>query len=473
MLDNQDKNPEINGSEDMISENMIPEEAKHEETKDGNVPVIIYKKRQDYADYGNRYNFNAPGESVQVYRWSLADEAVRRPLRKPPKAKRNTGLIIFACALGVMFAFSALMAAVLLIYNIADVDFGGSGGNFEHLVINVPRADSYAEELTVPQIISKIKPSVVTIEAEFERGSSGFWGRGGDPQIRMGVGSGFILSEDGYIATNFHVIERAISLFVRLDDGRRYPAELIGGDEEADLAIIKINARNLTVAELGNSDYTIEGEFVVAIGSPGGIEFAGSSTFGIISGVNREIEVSRGRSMTLLQTDASINPGNSGGPLVNMRGQVIGINTLKLAANFLTNNIYEGMGFAIPITFAAGRFNDILANPGEINWHREYSIADLSTVSFGISGRTVSEAASYNYNVPRGVEVFHVTPDGTCGRAGVLDGDIIIALDGERIESFERLVMLKHDYSPGDEAVLTVYRDGEELNFNIIFDARN
>jgi S1-C subfamily serine protease len=158
-----------------------------------------------------------------------------------------------------------------------------------------------------------------------------------------------------------------------------------------------------------------------------------------------------------------------------MRGQVIGINTLKLASNYFTG-IYEGMGFAIPITSAVDRFNQILANPGDIIRAEEsisrYSEADKSEVSFGISGRTVEEFEVEYYDVPYGVLVDTVNADGSCGRAGILTGDIIIALDGKKVETFEKLVELKHDYNPGDEAVVRVYRDGEELDFKIIFDER-
>jgi len=465
LKDNQNENSEI-------SEN------QNEET-----PVIIYKKRQDYADYSSRYNFNSPeysysqfahNEEKQVYRWNLSDEEERIRPKKVKRAKRNLGLKIFAGAMAVMFVFSALMSTFVLYDYINGSAFISSGNNFDQLTISVPQVDNNdAEELTVTQVISKIKPSVVTIEAEVALSGWSFWGRGNDPDTRTGIGTGFILSAEGYIATNYHVIEDATSLTVLLDNGRRYPAEVIGGDEIADLAIIKINARNLVAAELGNSDATQEGEFVVAIGSPGGIEFAGSSTFGIISGVNRDIEVSRGRNMMLLQTDASINPGNSGGPLVNMRGQVIGINTLKLASNFFTNTLYEGMGFSIPITLAVDKFNEILANPGEIIRHRSYSAADNSEVSFGISGMTVPEEAVEEFNVPRGVIVDNVTPSGSCGRAGIISGDIIIAIDGKTVETFEDLVELKPDYNPGDEAVIRVYRDGEELDFTIMFDARD
>ena len=458
------------------------------------IPVIIQKKRQDYADYSNRYYYFSPEENYpqisrdgekQVYRWNAEEEEHKSQAKnKIKKAVKNRGLKIFAGAMAVMFAFSAVLTTVLLVDHLNGSPLLNSGRDFEPLTLSVPPIGSHSEELalfgSVSEVIAKVRPSVVSIQAEIEIIRGSFWGRG-DSFTQTGVGTGFVLTENGYIATNYHVIENAATITVQLKNGRRYNATVIGGDAVADIAIIKITARNLVPAELGNSDAMREGDFVIAIGSPGGLEFAGSSTFGIVSGTDRDVRVSRGRNMTLLQHDAAINPGNSGGPLVNMSGQVIGINTLKLASSlgFMASSInYEGMGFAIPITLAVETFNDIIANPGEIirlpqtPQVRQYDERDTSGVSFGISGRTVTAAEAEAYDVPRGFSVLDVSPGGASDRAGIKFQDIIIALDGETVESFEELIELKHNYQPGDEAVVTVYRDGEILELTIAFDAR-
>lgn len=459
---------------------------QNKENQGEEIPVIIYEKKQDYANFGSRYygnssenNYNnlvqtfTQTEEKQVYKWSLEDEENRLTAKKIKKAQKNLGLKIFAGAMSLMFAFSAILSGGLLINHLNGSAYTSSGNNFEQMAITVPKVDeNEAEKLTVKEVIEKIKPSVVCIEAEVEV-TSGFWGRGGTPYTETGVGTGFILTEDGYIATNYHVIENAKKITVLMDNGKSYSATLIGGDEAADLAVIKIDGKNLPVAELGNSDTTEEGEFVVAIGSPGGVEFAGSSTFGIISAINRNIEVSTGRKMTLLQTDAAINPGNSGGPLVNMQGQVIGINTLKLASTFSTN--YEGMGFAIPIKSAVDTFNNIIANPGITAAEYipgAYNENDKSSVSFGISGGTITESEAALYEIPQGVLVSEVNPVGACGKAGIQAYDIITALDGETVKSMDELVELKNKYKAGDKAVVTVDRNGEKLDFTITFDAR-
>ena len=456
------------------------------------IPLIIYEKKEDCANSGGRYYLNSfednnkfvqPEEKQTYrYRWTLSDEEDRLSAKKIKKAKKSLGLKIFAGAMSAMFAFSALTSGYLLLERVSGSTYNASSkNNFENLAIAIPSDDANnAEELTVSQVIAKVKPSVVCIQTEVEVTSMNFWGRGGGSYTQTGVGTGFILTEDGYIATNYHVIEDAKTITVMLDNGKSYPATLIGGDSTADLAIVKINAKNLPVAKLGNSDATIEGEFVVAIGSPGGAEFAGSSTFGIISAVNRDVEVSQGKKMNLVQTDAAINPGNSGGPLVNMKGQVIGINTLKLASTISAS--YEGMGFAIPITSAVAKFNDIIANPSSFSVKAQesdneyvagsYNANDTSSVSFGINGGTVSKEMADFYDVPQGVVISGVKPDGACGKAGIKTDDIITALDGKTVTTMDELVELKNNYKPGDKAAVKVFRDGETLDITITFDAK-
>ena len=471
------------------------------------IPSIICKKRQGYAEVSNRYHYTPEenyykvtnDEQKQVYRWSMEDEEQRHGSKNShtmtktvssataAKPRGRIGLKIFAVAMSLMFVLSALGTIGVLVGYINGDLILGNGREFEPLTIVVPSVDEQEQAQglllfdSVGDVIDKVRPSVVSIQAEIEV-RSGFWGRGGTPFTQTGVGTGFILTEDGYIATNYHVIEGATNIMVKLYNGRRYPATLVGGDAVADIAVIRVNARNLIPARLGNSDSMREGDFVVAIGSPGGLDFAGSSTFGIISGINRDIQVSRGRNMTLLQHDAAINPGNSGGPLVNMRGEVIGVNTLKLASSSMSlfgGINYEGMGFAIPITVAVERFNDIIANPGEVNRLPEetipriYDERDTSEVSFGIAGGTVSAELMEMFDLPQGFWISAIVPDGAADRAGIMVHDVIIALDGVTVESFEDVIELKPNYAPGDEAVVTVYRDGEILDLPLIFDARS
>ena len=227
----------------------------------------------------------------------------------------------------------------------------------------------YGNELTVPQIIAKARPSVVAISTV-----SGW---------STGTGSGVIMTEDGTIMTNAHVVSGAQSITVRVMDGTEYEATLLGMDEKTDLAVIKIDATGLTPAEFGDSSSIVQGEIAVAIGNPLGLAFEGSVTQGIISAVSREIEVD-GRTMTYIQTDAAINPGNSGGALVNGSGQVIGINSVKGSSSDV-----EGLGFAIPISVALP-IAEQLTTYGYVT----------GRPSIGIGGEDVTDYMVYYYRIP-------------------------------------------------------------------------
>ncbi|HIU72193.1 MAG TPA: trypsin-like peptidase domain-containing protein [Candidatus Galloscillospira excrementipullorum] len=295
----------------------------------------------------------------------------------------------------------------------------------------------YGNELTVPQIIAKARPSVVAISTV-----SGW---------STGTGSGVIMTEDGTIMTNAHVVSGAQSITVRVMDGTEYEATLLGMDEKTDLAVIKIDATGLTPAEFGDSSSIVQGEIAVAIGNPLGLAFEGSVTQGIISAVSREIEVD-GRTMTYIQTDAAINPGNSGGALVNGSGQVIGINSVKVSSSDV-----EGLGFAIPISVALP-IAEQLTTYGYVT----------GRPSIGIGGEDVTDYMVYYYRIPRGVLVGLVTPDSGAEAGGVEVGDVIVGLNGVSVSSMDELTNEKDKFSPGDTVTLTVYRSGEYVELDVV-----
>ena len=295
----------------------------------------------------------------------------------------------------------------------------------------------YGNELTVPQIIAKARPSVVAISTV-----SGW---------STGTGSGVIMTEDGTILTNAHVVSGAQSITVRVMDGTEYEATLLGMDEKTDLAVIKIDATGLTPAEFGDSSSIVQGEIAVAIGNPLGLAFEGSVTQGIISAVSREIEVD-GRTMTYIQTDAAINPGNSGGALVNGSGQVIGINSVKVSSSDV-----EGLGFAIPISVALP-IAEQLTTYGYVT----------GRPSIGIGGEDVTDYMVYYYRIPRGVLVGLVTPDSGAETGGVEVGDVIVGLNGVSVSSMDELTNEKDKFSPGDTVTLTVYRSGEYVELDVV-----
>lgn len=293
-------------------------------------------------------------------------------------------------------------------------------------------------KLTVPQIATKVNPSVVGIKSQSLSGS-------------YATGTGIIMSSDGYIVTNNHVIEFADIYTVVLDTGKQYNAELIGADVKTDLAVLKITPEEEIIpAEFGNSDALVVGDLAIAIGNPGGLELQGTLTGGYVSAINRDILV-EDRTMTLIQTDASINPGNSGGPLINEYGQVIGINTIKIgSANF------EGLGFAIPINSAKPIIDELITY-GYVR----------GRPSIGISGGNISEQFALANDIPQGLLVSSVDPRSNAYSQGLKAGDIITGVNGTKTVSITEINKIKDEFKAGDKITLNVFRAGKDLNIKI------
>ena len=294
------------------------------------------------------------------------------------------------------------------------------------------------EELSTVEISKKVGPAVVGITSK----SQSSLGMFGSPTESVGVGSGIIISSDGYIVTNNHVIEGALSVYVTLNTGAEYEAMIIGVDAKTDLAVVKITpTEELTVAELGDSSELEVGERAIAIGNPLGMEFFGSTTQGIISAINRTVTVEN-RTMSLIQTDAAINEGNSGGALVNAYGQVIGINAVKISSSSV-----EGMGFAIPISEAKPILEDLIQH-GYVK----------GRPVIGISGRDVNEYMATRQGWPVGVQIMGTQPGSGAEIAGLEQGDIITKAGGTPISSIDELNKIKDTYQVGDSIDLEVYR---------------
>ncbi len=259
-----------------------------------------------------------------------------------------------------------------------------------------------------------------------------------------GVGSGVIFKSDGYIITNNHVIANAKEIIVSLSDGNTVNGTLIGTDEMSDIAVVKIDEKNLPTAELGDSDTVVVGEPAIAIGNPMGLEFQGSVTVGVISALNRTLDLND-RRVKLFQTDAAISPGNSGGALVNADGQVIGINSAKLAVNGV-----EGMGFAIPINTVKSIVDELMDKGYVARPYLGVTIFDKPT------------AARYGYQLTldRGVYVFQVAIDSPAGRAGFQRGDIILSIDGEEVNSVPEVRNAVAAHKVGDKVKVEVDQGG-------------
>ena len=333
-----------------------------------------------------------------------------------------------------------------------------SNGTSDSSKINTTAMSLQGYSDTAMGVAEKILPSIVGIEIEYK--VSSFFGN----STSKATGSGIIISEDGYILTNNHVVSTntttstssmyyqvsdAVSVKVKLyNDDTVYDAEIIGKDDQTDLAVIKIDKTGLTAAELGNSDNVKVGEFAMAVGNPLGL--SSSISAGIVSAVNREITTDDNEKYVVIQTDAAINSGNSGGALVNSKGQVIGINTLKLSGDGV-----EGLGFAIPISSTTDIVKQLMEYKKVI---RPY---------IGIAGSTVTEDMAKKYKVVEGVLVEEVENFTAAQKAGIKAGDIITEVEGKEVDSVDDINEIKNKYNVGDKIKIKLYRDGNYVDVEV------
>ena len=310
-------------------------------------------------------------------------------------------------------------------------------------------------DTAITQAVEKIGPAVVTVVGQLPDQMS-FFGRvsGGTSS-----GSGVIISETGYVITNNHVIEDTESLTVVLANGDERPARVIGTDPFSDLAVLKVDGELPAVAELGNSDALKPGETVIAIGSPLG-DFKNTVTTGVISATGRSLDSGNGYLLeNLLQTDAAINQGNSGGPLVNLAGQVIGINTLIVRDSQSSSTVVEGLGFAVPSTSVRAVADQLIAN------------GSVARPYMGIRYQTIDPTVARRYNLPVewGVYIASIDPQGPAAQAGLQTGDIITQIGDFALDENRPYLNALFNYSPGDTVTLKVARGAEILNFTLTF----
>ena len=263
-------------------------------------------------------------------------------------------------------------------------------------------------------------------------------------------GTGIIMSEDGYVITNHHVIESAQAVSVLTSDNQEYAASVVGSDETSDLAVLKVEAEGLQAAEFGDSSVLQVGDSVAAIGDPLGTALRGTMTDGIISAINRDLTVND-RTMSLIQTNAALNNGNSGGPLINCYGQVIGINTMKMSNFYSLSTTVEGIGFAIPII-------DELIEKGYVS----------GRPAIGIDGETLPATYRIYYRLPQGIYVTRVYRNSDAAAKGVSEGDIITAINGVSVTTMEQLNRVKNQFTAGQTITLTIYRGGVSSDVEII-----
>ena len=388
---------------------------------------------------------------------TLPSGAAPQTPREPGKRSRK-GLWSFLIAAGVLVL--AVVAATVVASlrgggAVPPVDGGTGDGGDASSIVNI----SGAEKTTIPRIQGETGVSLVctapageklSIQDMYEKVNPSTVLVVADKGEQASIGTGVIMTADGYIITNAHVISGGKDCWIALDTGYTYDAKLVGYSEERDLAVLKaVDAADLPAASFGDSDLCRVGDTVYAIGNPLGVELRGTLTDGIISAINRDVQVD-GRVMTLLQTTAALNNGNSGGPLINEYGQVVGINTLKMSGNGSEMEAtVEGLGFAVPISDACFVVNDIIAN----GRFRGVPVLGVMVIESTDNGGQVS--------------VYTVSEGGGAEEAGLLPGDVLLRADGQTLHSIHDLMAVRRTHLVGDTMTLTVLRDGQTFDADV------
>ena len=420
-----------------------------------------------YNDEENlyHYSYRKSGEPVRQYYANVESDPFRNfepsaavPEMKPVKKKGGAKFVALAlcCALlGGAVGGGAVWTAARRSGGTAvretTIQISGRVPDAESVSVINPATGAVSKTaLPLDQIYESQVGSVVSIDVTGESGYNVF----GQPVQSASSGSGFILTADGYIVTNYHVINGGKTVKVTLYNGESYDAAVIGGDEDYDIAVLKITGENFKPVTLGDSGLLKVGNTVCAIGNPLG-ELTFSMSEGIASSVNRTINVD-GTPFNMIQVTCAINPGNSGGPLFNQYGEVVGIVSAKYSSYSTTS--VEGLGFAIPINDVLSMIEDIMTNGYVAN--KPY---------LGITGGSMNQqmANQYRYNISKGVFVYSVEENSAAANAGLKMGDVITKVDSTEIASLEDLNAAKKKYSAGDTSTLTIYRGGESITTEI------
>lgn len=435
--------------------------------------------------YGTYHNAQYPTNNTPAYTWNAQSAPQQnapvqpngQPVyygvpvhqsQKQPKPKKHGskfGLKLLAVVLCCAITSAASLGVfVVMIQNgVINVQSSEASSNAAFTISRVVNGDTSSDTsassdgtvsaMSDQDIAAKLTPSVVCIQNYQVTQNYGFMQTDtSDSSVSpASEGSGIIMSEDGYIITNAHVVEGATSLKVMTSDGETYEAQLIGSDTVTDLAVVKIDATGLTAAEFGSSKDLRVADKVMAIGNPGGHELSSSVTIGYVSALNRAIaNNTTGYTMEYIQTDAAINPGNSGGALINEYGQVVGINSAKISATG-----YEGLGFAIPIDTAQPIISDLI----------QYGYVKDRAV-LGISGQFIDSMTGRFYGLPQGEYVAQLNSS-EAQASGLQVGDVITAIDGQQLDSESTLRSAILSKKPGDTVTLQVYRSSTQQSATV------
>lgn len=475
----------------MDDRNLYPQNEDNNTTNTGNENDGVYYQSQAASsyEYNPNNNYQNPGNTNQQYQggysanandnmyqaqeqqpnmysnleqseWAFNDYgpmsagngAAQNGTPRPPKKKKNGGsgaVKIFAVVVSVLFLVSIAALAGVLVSDDKQIGNSDSTSSAEtdspSLTIAdtpdtaIPEVDPDTGVMTTKAVYKAVNPSVVGIITYVKTTNY---------QV-SGQGSGVIISKDGYIVTNAHVVQSesvrrpVAKIEVVLDNKESYVATLLGADTKSDLAVLKIDADNLTPATFGDSDKVEVGDTAIVIGNPSGMDFAGSLSQGAISGVNREVNMGdSGEKMTFIQTDAAINPGNSGGALVNVYGQVVGISSAKIAATD-----YEGIGFAIPTNIAKPIIDSIIEH-GYVK----------GRVRIGITYQPITEPLSQLNGIPMGLRVVDIEPTFDVAKKGIQQGDIITHINAVEVYDQTTISTALEGKLPGDSIEMSIYR---------------
>lgn len=367
------------------------------------------------------------------------------PPQVPRKKSSRNGVVIGACA---AIALTGAVVSGIAGYQGAKMAVSQADGS--PIVSESPitsNGDVSVMAIDVSNVVATLRPSVVEITTESVSSGNSIFG-----QYRAsGAGSGVILSEDGYIVTNNHVVEDADTIVVKTMDGKEYPAQLCGTDPQTDIAMLKIDAEGLSPAHVGSSNDIKVGEAAIAIGNPLG-SLGGTVTTGIISAVGREITIEN-ETMTLLQTDAAINPGNSGGGLFDLNGDLIGVVNAKQADTGI-----EGLGFAIPISDVTNVIEDLVKD-GKVT----------SRPMLNVSLQDIADSQYYGQNrtLEPGVYIVQIVQGGTADQAGLQVGDRIVSFDGQQTNSAAEVKKILRQHKAGENVTMEIERDGETMEITL------
>ena len=424
--------------------------------------VVSFDNIAEEPETGKTVEIETPKPKVEAPEVSTVvepDTSYREPAHavptgpthsKPKEKKYVTKGALVACMIATMIVSSVLGAVIAGALGRTGTIDGRQSRNDSELS-QLDLGDATGSELTVAQIVDKNENAVVEIVVSGT--AQNMWGQ---MQLVQGAGSGVIVSPDGYIATNYHVIQGANKVEVTLHSGETYSARIVGSDPSNDIAVIKIDAKDLTTVTIGDSSTVDVGDLAVAIGNPLG-QLGGTATTGIISALDRTLDV-EGTTLTLLQTDAAINGGNSGGGLFNSKGELIGIVESKASAVGV-----EGLAFALPINNVSGIINDMIENGGSTQ-------AEAGTPAVGIVISEVSEDNAQYYGLESaGVYIAQVKGE-NAQKAGFQEMDRIVSFNGQQISSSNEFITLVRKCKVGDTVTIVVSRNGQEIEIKTVLE---